>query len=124
MKRALFLIGTFIMLIYLFQSGAANAYVTTAGDQIYIVDQTGEKWNVTQAKAIGFDPHRFQHGIGRNAFTTLKDSNLKNKPSFLRDYRIIGIANESEAQAYSVLKLSGHEIANTTLGSQPIAVGY
>ena len=125
MQRGLFIISAFIISVfYLFQSGSANSYVTTERNKTYIVDQTGEKWDVTQAKSIGFDPHWFQYGIGRNAFTTLSDSHLKNKPSFLRDYRIIGIANESEAQAYSVPKLRRHEIANTTLGSKPIAVGY
>ncbi|MBW2431834.1 MAG: hypothetical protein JRF56_23000, partial [Deltaproteobacteria bacterium] len=43
----------------------------------YIVDLHGERWEVTQAKSIGFDPARFRHGIGRNAFTPLDDSGLK-----------------------------------------------
>jgi hypothetical protein len=125
MQRVLFIISAFVISVfYLFQSGTANSYVTTERNKTYLVDQTGEKWDVTQANSIGFDPHWFQYGIGRNAFTTLSDSHLKNKPSFLQDYRIIGIANEFEAQAYSVPKLRRHEIANTTLGSKPIAVGY
>ena len=40
------------------------------------------------------------------------------------DLRIIGIAEESDAQAYSIPKLTVHEIANTTLGSEPIAAAY
>ena len=125
MKRVLFIISAFIISVfYLFYSGTANSYVTKEGNKTYIVDQTGEKWDVNQAKSIGFDPHKFQYGIGRNAFTTLSDMHLKNRPSFLTDYRIIGIANESEAQAYSVSKLRGHEIANTALGSKSIVVGY
>ena len=47
------------------------------GDKSYIVDLHGERWDVTQAKSIGFDPQRFRHGIGRNAFTPLDDSDLK-----------------------------------------------
>jgi hypothetical protein len=45
----------------------ALSFVTQEGDKTYIVDQTGERWDVTQAKLIGFRPERFQYGIGRNA---------------------------------------------------------
>ncbi len=116
----MFIIGLF----FIFQNGTAVSFVTSDGDKTYIVDQTGEKWDVTQAKSIGFDPGRFQHGIVRYAFQTLDDSHLKKKASFSREFRVIGITNESEAQAYSISKLKGHEIANTTLGSEPIVVGY
>jgi hypothetical protein len=120
LKIVLIIIG----LSYFFQSGTAYSYVTRVRNKTYIVDQTGEKWDVTQAESIGFDPHRFQYGIGKNAFTTLDDSHLKDNASSLRNRRVIGVANESESQAYSVAKLRSHEIANTNLGSQPIAVGY
>ncbi len=119
-KIALIIISFLLFL----QSGTAYSYVTRGKDKTYIVDKTGEKWDVTQAETIGFDPHRFQYGIGKNAFTTLNDSHLKDQASSLRDYRVIGIANSSESQAYSVSKLRRHEVANTTLGSRPIAVGY
>ena len=125
MRRIVLKIGVIIISsLFLFQSGTAYSYVTRERDKMYIVDKTGEKWDVTQAKSIGFDPHRFQYGIGKNAFTTLNDSHLKDKASSPRDYRVIGIANSSESQAYSVSKLRSHEVANTTLGSRPIAVGY
>lgn len=125
MRRIVLKIGVIIISsLFLFQSGTAYSYVTRERDKMYIVDKTGEKWDVTQAKSIGFDPHRFQYGIGKNAFTTLNDSHLKDKASSSRDYRVIGITNSSESQAYSVSKLRSHEVANTTLGSRPIAVGY
>ena len=125
MRRIVLKIGVIIISsLFLFQSGTAYSYVTRERDKMYIVDKTGEKWDVTQAKSIGFDPHRFQYGIGKNAFTTLNDSHLKDKASSSRDYRVIGIANSSESQAYSFSKLRSHEVANTTLGSRPIAVGY
>lgn len=125
MRRIILKIGLIIISsLFFLQSGTAYSYVTQEKDKTYIVDKTREKWDVTQAKSIGFDPHRFQYGIGKNAFTTLNDSHLKDKASSLRDYRVIGIANSSESQAYSVSRLRSHEIANTTLGSKPIAVGY
>ena len=103
---------------------SSAAFVTRIGGKTYIVDRTGERWDVTQAESIGFKPGSFQYGIGKNAFTPLNDSHLKDNASSLRDSRVIGIANESESQAYSISKLRSHEIANTTLGSNPIAVGY
>ena len=125
MRRIVLIIGVIIInSFFFFQSGTAYSYVIRVKNKTYIVDQTGEKWDVTQAKSIGFDPHWFQYGIGKNAFTTLNDSHLKDNASSLRDSRVIGIANESESQAYSISKLRSHEIANTTLGSNPIAVGY
>ena len=124
MRRFILKFGVIITIsLFFLQSGPAYSY-TRARDKIYIVDQTGEKWDVTQAKSIGFDPRRFQYGIGKNAFKTLDDSHLKNKASFLGNHRVIGVADESESQAYSVSKLRRHEIANTTLGSMSIAVGY
>ncbi len=37
---------------------------------------------------------------------------------------MIGVSDGKTAQAYSVSKLSRHEVANTMLGDAPIAVGY
>ena len=125
MRRIVLKIGVIIITsFFFFQTGTAYSYVSQVKNKTYFVDQTGEKWDVTQAKSIGFDPHSFQYGIGKNAFTTLNDFHLKDNASSLKDSRVIGIANESESQAYSISKLRSHEIANTTLGSNPIAVGY
>lgn len=125
MRRFILKIGVIIISsLFFFQSGTAYSYRSRARAKIYIVDQTGEKWDVTQANSIGFDSRRFQYGIGKNAFKTLDDSHLKDKASFLGNHRVIGVADESESQAYSVAKLRDHEIANTNLGSKPIAVGY
>lgn len=91
----------------------------------YIVDLHGERWDVTQAKSIGFDPQFFRHGIGRNAFTPLDDTHLKNHSRDLSDRtRVIGISDGKEARAYSVPRLYRHEIANSHIGDQPIAAAY
>ena len=104
---------------------SSYAFVKKDGDQIFIVDRYGEKWDVTQAASIGFKPHRFQYGIGRHAFTPLNDNHLDEPQAKVsQNLRVIGVTDGQEAQAYSVSKLSGHEIANTTIGSQPIAAGY
>ena len=91
----------------------------------YIVDLHGERWDVTQAKSLGFDPERFRHGIGRNAFSPLDDSHLKaQSPNLSKNTRVIGISDGKEARAYSVPRLYRHEIANSRIGDQPIAAAY
>ncbi len=115
----------FLCLAYFISSGTAFSLVLREADKIYIVDQTGERWDVTEAKSIGFDPHRFQYGIGKEAFTPLDESNLSNNTSYVsKGLRVIGVSGGTEAHAYSVPKLRRHEIANTTIDSEPIAVGY
>ncbi len=114
-----------LSVIFIFASVSSAVYVLRKGGKIYIEDQTGEQWDVTQANSLGFKPEWFQYGIGKNAFTSLDDSHLKNgNSSGLKNPRVIGIAEGSEARAYSVPKLRYHEIANTRIGEKQIAVGY
>jgi len=106
-------------------SNIVFSFVDQKGDKTYIVDRTGERWDITQAKSIGFKPEGFQYGIGRNAFTTLDDKDVGDKTDSLSPgLRVIGVSDGSDTQAYSVRKLVRHEIANVTLGSRPIAAGY
>ena len=112
-------------ILWFFTSGIVSSYVTKEGGKTYIVDQRGEKWDVTRAESIGFKPEGFQYGIGRDAFTPLDDSHLTDDTgSIPNNVRVIGVAEGSEAKAYSVPRLKWHEIANSNLGSEPIAVGY
>ena len=101
---------------------------SSEGDEkskIYITDRRGERWDITQAVSIGFKPKNFQFGLGRDAIRPLDNTFLKNDTSKTpSDLRIIGISGDSDAQAYSIPKLTGHEIANTTIGSEPIAAAY
>jgi hypothetical protein len=103
----------------------ASPPVIKDGKKSYIVDRHGEKWDVTQAKSVGFSPERFQYGIGRYAFTPLDDSYLTEQTEHVDDgLRVIGVSNDNAAIAYSVTKLRRHEIANSQIGETPIAVGY
>ena len=91
----------------------------------YIVDWHGERWDVTQAVSIGFEPHRFQHGIGRNAFTPLDDSQFsRDNAGVRRNERVVGITEGEHANAYAVSKLWRHEVANSFIGDRPIAASY
>ncbi len=99
--------------------------VKQKNDRIFIHDRHGEAWEVTQAVSIGFDPEKFQYGIGRHAFTPLDDTGLTtDNGSVSSGLRVIGVADGNEARAYSVPKLSRHEVANSTIAASPIAVGY
>jgi hypothetical protein len=106
-------------------SAAPAASVHEVAGRTFIVDQTGESWEVTQAVGLGFRPEGFQFGIGRNAIRPLDNHHLRGDGQTLPgETRIIGIDSETEAHAYSVQRLTRHEIANTQLGDIPIAVAY
>jgi hypothetical protein len=102
-----------------------SASVKTRGDKIYIIDRTGERWDVTDAAKRGFRPDKFQYGIGKTAFTPLKNEDLTDEqlPKSSRA-RIIGINIGEDSHAYSIKRLRNHEIANTTIADKAIAVGY
>jgi hypothetical protein len=124
-KKAFSTFMFFLCIAYSMTSGTAFSFVLREADKTYIVDQTGERWDVTQAKKLGFDPHGFQYGIGRNAFTPLDDSYLDDDTFIVsKSLRDIVVTGGTEAHAYSIPKLRGHEIANTTIDSKPIVVGY
>ena len=117
---------SFVMLLQCSSFGAKEPdFVVREGGKSFIVDQLGERWEVTQAESIGFKPGKFQYGIGRNAFITLDDSLLTGPGSRLPGgARVIGISEGTEAKAYSVSKLRGHEISNSELNGKPVAIGY
>ena len=101
------------------------AQVLQKGGQTYLVDRTGEHWDISQAVSIGFDPQLFEFGIGRHAFQTLDGRDWQPEPQDAAPgLRVIGIAKDDDAHAYSVGKLRYHETANTLLGDRPIVVGY
>lgn len=106
---------------------AQAATVNEEDGKTFIVDQKGERWEITQAVGLGFRPEGFQFGIGRDAIRPLDDGYLKADGEKLPEAtRIIGITDtdSGSAHAYSVSRLTRHEIANTRLGDTPIAAAY
>ena len=122
-RIAFVLLSTFILLIL--STLSAEAAVVKKGDRTYLVDRTGELWDISQAVSIGYDANKFEYGIGRHAFQPLDNShwNAKSKDT-ASGIRIIGVAGNGDAHAYSVGKLRYHETANTMLGTQAIVAGY
>lgn len=124
-KKAVVAVMMLLGVTGLMLRGTASSFVTSEKDKTFIVDQRGERWDITQAESIGFKPEGFQYGIGRNAFTPLDETGLDGDTSSVsRNLRVIGISDGTLAQAYSVDKLRRHEIANSKIGSKPVAVGY
>lgn len=106
-------------------TGNAFSFVIEESGKVYIVDRKSERWDVTQAESIGFNPEGFQYGMGKDYFSPLDDSHLSDETDNVSSsLRILGVADGHEAKAYSIRKLSRHEIANSKIGSEPIAVGY
>jgi hypothetical protein len=103
----------------------AGAGIIETNGRTFLVDQNGERWDITQARSIGFDPRHFEFGIGRNAFRPLGESDwLVDSWKDAFDFRVIGVADGRDAHAYSVQKLSRHETANTILASKAILAAY
>jgi len=126
MFRKIIILKTILLgLILAIDLSQAFSRVIEENGHTYIVDRHGERWDVTQAVSIGFEPHRFQHGIGRDAFTPLDDAQFsRDIADVRRDERVIGIAEGQHANAYAVSKLWRHEVANSFVGDRPIAAAY
>lgn len=119
------LIFVFILSFGLGMAFEASAIVERAGDKVFIIDRRGERWDITQAASIGFDPRGFQFGIGRDSIRPLDASSLDDDVRAVDSQtRVIGVTSGPDAHAYVVRKLTRHEIANTHLGEVPIAAAY
>jgi len=125
MKRknnfTLFLLFCLLMAI----AAVSFAEVIQRSGKTFIRDRTGEKWDITQAVSIGFKPKYFEFGMGRNAFSPLDDSLLREaSKSVSQRLRVLGVSGENESKAFSIKKLNRHEIANSYIDDKPIAAAY
>ena len=119
------LLPLLLVVFYFSIHETSSSAVIEEDERIYIVDRTGERWDVTQAVSLGFDPDGFDFGLGKNAFTTLDDSLLTSDTNDIsKNARVIGVTDGSTAKAYTISRLLGHEISNSTIGSDPVAVSY
>ncbi len=124
-KKGFYFFVIILTVISWIEDNRVFSRVIKEGSKTYIVDATGERWDVTQAESIGFKPEGFQFGLGRNAFIPLDDDHLSDETrNVSQRLRVIGVVRNSQAQAYSIPRLRRHEIANSTIGSKPIAVGF
>ena len=118
---------TVFILFCLFMATVSVSFagVIQSNGQTFIRGRRGEKWDISQAVSIGFNPYKFEFGVGRNAFSPLDDSHLRDASNTVpRRLRILGVTGETESKAFSVKKLGGHEIANSFIDDAPIAAAY
>ena len=124
-RTPIVLLALLLVVFYFSIHETSSSVVIEENERIYIVDRTGERWDVTQAVSLGFDPDGFDFGLGKNAFTPLDDSLLtKNTADVPSSARVIGVADGSGAKAYTISRLLGHEISNSSIGKEPVAVTY
>jgi hypothetical protein len=121
MTRSLLLLLSMLFVL----AATSLAGVIKKDGRVFISDRRGERWEITQAVSIGFDPAGFEFGLGRNAFSPLDDNGLQNATEGISGrLRILGVPGETESKAFAVGKLQGHEIANSSIDDQPIAAAY
>ncbi len=125
MKKTLIILLAMLFFCMPFFSHNAYCTVIKEKEKTFLVDRTGAKWDITQAISIGFKPAAFQFGLGRDVIKPLDDSDLgKASPDMSPTLRVIGISEKKISKAYSVSRLSRHEVANSSIGSSPIAAAY
>lgn len=107
-----------------------RAEVVREGGAIFIVDQTGKRWDVTHAvNRYGFVPEEFQFGLGPNAIKPINNPQMiaagqPGYPPADRDFLVIGAAIAGESRAYRVSDLTPHEIVNESFAGTPALVGW
>ena len=125
LKTPLVMLPLILVLFYFATHETGSSAVLKDTARIYIVDRTGERWDVTQAVSLGFDPDGFEFGLGKDAFTPLDDSLLTEDTSDVSNStRVIGVTDGFSAQAYTIGRLRGHEVSNSNIGTNPVAVSY
>lgn len=118
-------VWAFVLVLVIWSAPAWAAQVERRGDRVWIVDRLGDRWEVTQAEALGFEPEKFQYGIGKDAIVPLDERAFSSAPADVRDReRVIGFGSDEEARAVSVRILARHEILNTKLKDAWVAAAY
>ncbi len=118
------LLSILIFIILLPPTGTEGSVIKEKG-KTFLIDRTGERWDITQAVSIGFRASGFQFGIGKTAFSPLDDAHLSDQGKEIPDHlRVIGVDDGELGKAYSIRRLSRHEISNSEAKGKPVAVGY
>jgi hypothetical protein len=98
--------------------------------QIFITDRTGKQWDITHAvNEYDMQPENFRYGLGPYAITPINNPEMISPgepgyPDNASTIQVIGTSVNGDARAYSTSVLSGHEVANDTVGDEPLSVIY
>ena len=99
-------------------------------NRILIRDRTGKKWDITHAvNEYGFEPRRFQHGLGPFAITPIRDPRFLSPgdsgyDSVDQNELVIGVFLYGTVKAYPLKILKSHEIVDEKFATAHVAVGY
>lgn len=99
-------------------------------EEIYIVDRTGKKWDITHAaNKYGFNPGGFQFGLGPFAIAPIEEPEFfgPGDPGYPRDdetFLVIGTTINNDSRAYPIFVLKSHEIVDESFDTTYVAVAY
>lgn len=97
---------------------------------IFIVDQTGKRWDVTHAEQqYGLKAENFQFGLGPNAIPPITNPKFAGPgdpqfPDENRNFLVIGVSLGNAVKSYPISIMSINEIAIEDFGNLPAAVAY
>lgn len=121
-------ITALLLVVALLATGADDDYwarVEKKESRVFIIDQKGERWEVTRAVEMGFDPELFRYGKGRDAYTPLDDGDLSSETTGVPERtRVLGVSDGTDSHAYALPRMRKHEFTNTTLGKKKITAYY
>ena len=110
--------------------GVTQPNVEEGDGRFIIVDRTGKRWDVSHAfQKYQMNPNEFQFGVGPNAIRPILsprhfEPGQSGYPADHSTFLILGTTLEDETRAYSIDKLSFHEIADEKFGDVHVAVAY
>lgn len=109
---------------------APGAQITKDGQQVFIVDRTGKRWDVTHAQQkYGMRAENFEFGLGPDAIRPINNPRMlspgdPNYPASNLTFLVLGATLAGRSRAYPINIMSMVEIANERFGNQFVAVGY
>jgi hypothetical protein len=119
-----------ITILHCSGEGPKTAEVLEEDGKIYIVDDTGKKWDVTHAKEkYGMNPEKFQFGIGLFAIKPFIEPQMLTEndagyPAPQDDFAIVGFTFEGESRAYPLDIMQAREVSNEIFGGAHLAITY
>jgi hypothetical protein len=137
--RSKFIVFFFIVLISMLSacnsdnpidSSLPTPPVETDGDKIFIVDEEGKRWEVTDAvRQFGFQADKFQFGLGGFAIRPINNPRYlapgdPGYPSPNSSQLVIGTKNGDTPLAYPTSIMKTAEIVNEVFVDEHVAVAY
>ncbi len=111
-------------------TAAADVENDGESGEIFIVDRTGKRWEVSHAKEkYGLQPENFQFGLGPHAIKPINNPVMigpgdSGYPGDREQFLVLGTNIGGDARAYRIGKMSRHEVANERFGEAHVAVAY